>query len=113
MKYLRLYDLKNEKVTIIQYPKHPLSNPNKKGGRTKKRKMNRCVIRFVKQAAFAAAEITVSLALGLVFLHFVSEKLREIRGYDAVGSEYFAAAFIAIFVFLILERVREWLWTRK
>ena len=33
MKYLRLYDLKNEKVTIIPYPKHPLSNPNKKGGR--------------------------------------------------------------------------------
>ena len=30
MKYLRLYDLKNEKVTIIPYPKHPLSNPNKK-----------------------------------------------------------------------------------
>ena len=72
-----------------------------------------CVLTSFSQAAFAAAEITVALALGLIFHHFVSEKLREIRGYDAVGSEYFAAAFIAIFVFLILERVREWLWTRK
>lgn len=116
MKYLRLYDLRNETVTVIPYsrsrtPVTPDSAPQVV--RAKKRKISKRIIRWAKHTAFTVAEVTVSLASGLVFLHFVSEKLREIRGYDAVGSEYFAAAFIAMFVFFIFEEVREWLWTRR
>lgn len=114
MKYLRLYDLRNETVTVIPYSRNPVTpDPAPQVVRAKKRKMSRRIIRRAKHAAFTVAEVTVSLASGLVFLHFVSEKLREIRGYDAVGSEYFAAAFIAMFVFFIFEEVREWLWTRR
>lgn len=114
MKYLRLYDLRNETVTVIPYSRNPMTaDPAPQGVKTKKRKVSRYIIRWVKRVAFTVAEVTVSLASGLVFLHFVSEKLREIRGYDAVGSEYFAAAFVAMFVFFIFEEVREWLWTRR
>ena len=73
----------------------------------------RLIIRRIKRMALVVVEFTVSLALGLVFLHFVSERLREIRGYDAIGGEYFAAAYIVFFVFWIFERVRGWVWTRR
>lgn len=114
MKYLRLYDLRNETVTVIPYSRNPVTpDPAPRVVRAKKRKISRRIIRWAKYAAFTVAEVTVSLASGLVLLHFVSEKLREIRGYDAVGSEYFAAAFVAMFAFFIFEEVREWLWTRR
>ena len=114
MKYLRLYDLRNETVTIIPYSRNPMTaDPAPQVVRAKKRKISRRIIRWAKHVAFTIAEVTVSLASGLIFLLFISEKLREIRGYDAVGSEYFAAAFIAMFVFFIFEEVREWLWTRR
>lgn len=114
MKYLRLYDLRDETVTVIPYSRNPMTaDPAPHGVKTKKKKIGRHVIRWVKRAAFTIAEVASSLASGLVILHFVSERLREIRGYDAVGSEYLAAAFIAMFVFWIFERVRFWLWTRE
>ena len=50
---------------------------------------------------------------GLACLDFGAVFVRVFRGYDAVGSEYFAAAFIAMFVFFIFEKAREWLWTRR
>lgn len=114
MKYLRLYDLRNETVTVIPYSRNSMiaeSEPKNVNG--KKRKISRYMIRRVKQAAFSAVEFAGTLASGIVFLHFVSERLRELRGYDAVGSEYFAAAFVALFVLWIFERVRFWLWTRE
>ena len=114
MKYLRLYDLRNETVTVIPYSRNPATPDSApQVVRAKKRKISKRIIRWAKHMAFTVAEVTASLASGLPFLHFVSEKLREIRGYDAVGSEYFAAAFIAMFVFFIFEKAREWLWTRR
>lgn len=114
MKYLRLYDLRNETVTIIPYPTKPVdANSDPQDIQSRKKRVRRRMIRWAKHMAFTVAEVTASLASGLAFLHFVSEKLREIRGYDAVGSEYFAAAFIAMFVFFIFEKAREWLWTRR
>lgn len=114
MKYLRLYDLRNETVTVIPYSRTSMiAESEPKNVKGKKRKISRYMIQRVKQAAFSAVEFAGTLASGLVFLHFVSERLREIRGYDAVGSEYFAAAFVALFVLWIFERVRFWLWTRE
>ena len=114
MKYLRLYDLRNETVTVIPYSRNPATPDSApQVVRAKKRKISNRKIRWAKHMAFTVAEVTASLASGLAFLHLVSEKLREIRGYDAVGSEYFAAAFIAMFVFFIFEKAREWLWTRR
>lgn len=118
MKYLRLYDLRNETVTVIPYSRTPLTVARTpRDLEAKKRKVGRRIIRWVKHAALAVAEFAVSLVSGLIFLQIISEWLREIRGYDAVGSEYFAAAFISVFVFCIvdyiLEVVRERLWTRR
>lgn len=118
MKYLRLYDLRNETVTVIPYSRTPLTVAGTpRDLEAKKRKVGRRIIRWVKHAALAVAEFAVSLASGLIFLQIISERLREIRGCDAIGSEYFAAAFISVFVFCIvdyiLEVVRERLWTRR
>lgn len=114
MKYLRLYDLRNETVTIIPYPTKPVdANSDPQDIQSRKKRVRRRMIRRAKRAAFVIAEVATLLASGLIFLHFVSEKLREIRGYDAIGSEYFAAGFIAFFVFLLFERVGEYLWTRR
>lgn len=114
MKYLRLYDLRNETVTIIPYPTKPVdANSDPQDIQSRKKRVRRRMIRRAKRAAFVIVEAATSLASGLIFLHFVSEKLREIRGYDAIGSEYFAAGFIAMFVFFIFEKAREWLWTRR
>ena len=72
------------------------------------------VIRTMRKECIDAGKLTKAYPAGrIIFLHFVSEKLREIRGYDAIGSEYFAAGFIAFFVFLLFEKVGEWLWTRR
>ena len=114
MKYLRLYDLRNETVTIIPYPTKPVdANSDPQDIQSRKKRVRRRMIRRAKRAAFVIAEVATSFASGLIFLYFVSEKLREIRGYDAIGSEYFAAGFIAFFVFLLFERVGECLWTRR
>lgn len=114
MKYLRLYDLRNETVTVIPYARKPIAaDTESQEKKTRKRQIGRSIIRQIKRMSFSIVEFAVSLASGFAFLYFVSERLREIRGYDAVGSEYFAAAFIAFFVFWIFEKVRFWLWTRK
>lgn len=68
MKYLRLYDLRNETVTVIPYSRTPLTVARTpRDLEAKKRKVGRRIIRWVKHAALAVAEFAVSLASGLIF----------------------------------------------
>ena len=43
----------------------------------------------------------------------IAEKLREVRGYDAIGGEVFAVGLVAYGMFLFLQWLGDWLWTRR
>lgn len=122
MKVFRLYDLKKQRVTVIPYPKNHRSVACRQlraaeNERMRKKKRNRIILRWMrrklKETALSLLEIAISLSAGYFFLAIVSEKLREIRGYDAIGGEFFAAGIIVLAVFLIIEWARERLWTRR
>lgn len=66
MKYLRLYDLRNETVTIIPYPTKPVdANSDPQDIQSRKKRVRRRMIRRAKRAAFVIAEVATSLASGL------------------------------------------------
>ena len=53
MKYLRLYDLRNETVTIIPYPTKPVdANSDPQDIQSRKKRVRRRMIRRAKRAAF-------------------------------------------------------------
>lgn len=112
MKYLRLYDLKNGEVTVIPY-KERIAEEQRAESRSRMKEITEYVASIAKDALILLAELLVSISAGFIFLHFVSEKLRVIRGYDAVGSEFFMAALVAFLVFWLIEKVGGWLWTRR
>ena len=56
MKYLRLYDLRNETVTIIPYPTKPVdANSDPQDIQSRKKRVRRRMIRRAKRAAFVIA----------------------------------------------------------
>lgn len=106
MKVLRLYDLINDKETIIicyRYPRTAvLRQMDAEKIENERRKRKRQIfVRKIKEAAISAIEIAVSIVAGLAFLHIISEKLLEIRGYEALGGEVIAAGFITFFTFYV------------
>lgn len=116
MKVLRLYDLINDRETIIIYDRHPRSSALMRMDGEKienERRKRQIFVRKIKEAALSVVEVAVSIASGLIFLHIITEKLLEIRGYEALGGEVIAAGIIAFFVFEIFEWVRYQIWIRR
>ena len=110
MKVLRLYDLINDKETIIicyRYPRTAvLRQMDAEKIENERRKRKRQI--FVRKI-----KIAVSIVAGLAFLHIISEKLLEIRGYEALGGEVIAAGFITFFTFYVFEWIGDRIWTRR
>lgn len=107
MKYLRLYDLKNEKVTVIpytRYKRHSYLELEK----IRKRKRNRIIFRWIRDkiivVGIALIKISISIASGLLFMTKISKWLLEVRGYEAIGSEIIAAGMISALVFILLDQ---------
>lgn len=118
MKVLRLYDLINDRETVIVYDRHPRSATLRQADAEKMKKDRRkrkkqILVRKIKEAALSVAEVIASIAASLTFLNIISEKLIEIRGYEAIGGEVIAAGFIAFFVFEFFEWVRYQIWIRR
>lgn len=126
MKYLRIYDLRNERVTIIPYSRNVRSAYCRRiysleMEKLRKKRRNRLILKWIKRkminALIALFKISASLAAGLVFMNQISKWLRVVRGYDAIGSEIFAAGIISALVFLFLDwffwRIGEYLWRKK
>ena len=118
MKVLRLYDLINDKETIIicyRYPRTAvLRQMDAEKIENERRKRKRQIfVRKIKEAAISAIEIAVSIVAGLAFLHIISEKLLEIRGYEALGGEVIAAGFITYFTFYVFEWIGDRIWTGR
>ena len=112
MKVLRLYDLINDKETIIicyRYPRTAvLRQMDAEKIENERRKRKRQIfVRKIKEAAISAIEIAVSIVAGLAFWHIISEKLLEIRGYEALGGEVIAAGFITFFYILCFRMDRR------
>lgn len=117
-KVLRLYDLINDKETIIicyRYPRTAvLRQMDAEKIENERRKRKRQIfVRKIKEAAISAIEIAVSIVAGLAFWHIIYEKLLEIRGYEALGGEVIAAGFITFFTFYVFEWIGDRIWTRR
>ena len=118
MKVLRLYDLINDKETIIICYRYPRSAVLKqmdaeKMKNERRRTKKQILIRKIKEVEFFIFEIVTSMATGLIFLQIISEKLLEIRGYKALGGEVIAAGFITFFTFYVFEWMGDRIWTRR
>lgn len=117
MKPFVLYDLINNTEKVILRPERiALYNPPARKKCSRKRVMKR-FLRVVKEklkwAAIMLTQLAISFASGFLFYIAIAEKLREVRGYDAIGGEVFAAGFVAYGVFLFLQWLGDWLWTRR
>lgn len=117
MKPFVLYDLINNTEQVILRPERgALYNPPVRKKYSRKRAMKR-FLRVVKEklkwAAIMLAQLAISFASGILFYIAIAEKLREVRGYDAIGGEVFAAGLVAYGMFLLLQWLGDWLWTRR
>ena len=107
MKPFVLYDLINNTEQVILRPERvALYNPQVLKKYSRKRAMKR-FLRVVKEklkwAAIMLAQLAISYASGILFYIAIAEKLREVRGYDAIGGEVFAAGLVAYGMFLFLQ----------
>ncbi len=117
MKPFVLYDLINNTEQVILRPERiALYNPPVRKKCSRKRVMKR-FLRVVKEklkwAAIMLAQLAISFASGILFYIAIAEKLREVRGYDAIGGEVFAAGLVAYGMFLFLQWLGDWVWTRR
>lgn len=117
MKPFVLYDLINNTEQVIFRPERvALYNPPVRKKCSRKRAMKR-FLRVVKVklkwAMIMLAQFAISFASGILFYIAIAEKLREVRGYDAIGSEIFVAGFVTYGAFLFLQWLGDWLWTRR
>ena len=117
MKPFVLYDLINNTEQVI-LGRNGLHYIIHRFGRNihEKRAMKR-FLRVVKEklkwAAIMLAQLAISFASGILFYIAIAEKLREVRGYDAIGGEVFAAGLVAYGMFLFLQWLGDWVWTRR
>lgn len=117
MKPFILYDLINKTEQVILRPERvAIYNPSVRKKCSRKRAMKR-FLRVVKEklkwAEIMLMQLAISFASGILFYIVIAEKFREVRGYDAIGSEIFAAGFVAYGMFLFLQWLGDWLWTRR
>lgn len=120
MKVLILHDLITDGTKVVVYDLKSdikVFNIKKKGNEGRKIKKFNCLkknwIRTMKEAAFFVFEFATSIFVGLAFLHIISKKLLEIRGYEALGGEVIAAVLVTVLAYELIERLGDMAWTKR
>lgn len=115
MKVLILHDQTSNRKKVIIYDEKfglkilEIKKKRMKGDCEKKK----IFIKNMRKLVFFAFEIATSIFTGFAFLHVISKKLLEIRGYEALGGEVIAAVLVTLFTYQIIDWLGDKIWTRK